>query len=155
MNPQTQAAPYQGPVFNPRSGKEDYFFYVTSPAEISSVATPQSSVLQFDADSQFLCIALSYQASIQTGGLGAPLTEATNVIPLVSVNIQDGGSGKYLMNAPVPLGAIAGDGKRPYRLIGPRVFQPNSTVNFNWQSFVTAGTTYKITLVLHGIKVYL
>lgn len=147
---QPPAVPYQGPVFNPRDGKEDYFFYVTTPAGISSVATPQQSLIQFDADSDFLWIATSYQASIA----GALLTEATNVIPLVNVLMSDGGSGKYLSNAPLPLAAIAGDGKRPYRLIGPRVMQPSSTLNFNWTAAVVAGTTYNITLILHGIKRY-
>lgn len=150
MNPNTQAVPYEGPVFNPRAGKEDYFWYATTPAALSSVAPQALSNIQIDADSEFLWIALSYQASI----LDAVVTEATNVIPLVSVQIQDGGSGKYLSNAPLPLGAIAGDGKRPYRLIGPRVFKPNSTVNFNWTSQVAAATTYEVTLILHGIKRY-
>lgn len=154
MNPQTQAVAYQGPVFNPRNGKEDYFFYATTPATLSSAAAQAASVLQFDADSQFLWIATSYQASIITGGLSGLLTEATNVIPTASIQIADGGSGKYLMNAPIPLGAIAGDGKRPYRLIGPRVIAPNSTLNFNWTYFGVAGTDVKVTLVLHGIKVY-
>lgn len=151
---QVQAQQYSGPVFNPRTGKEDYFFYLTQPTDISSAATPQQSVIQFDADSQFLWVALSYQASIITTGAGAVLTESTNVIPLVTVYMADGGSGKYLSNAPLPLGAIAGDGKRPYRLIGPRVFAPNSTLNLNWQTWVAAGTTYRIQLVFHGIKLY-
>lgn len=151
MPPQVQAQPYQGPIFNPKNGPEDYFFYVTTPAGISSVSGPQQSLIQFDADSQFLWIATSYQAQIA----GAVLTNDTNVVPLVNVYMSDGGSGKYLSNAPMPLAAIAGDGKMPYRLIGPRVFQPNSTLNFNWTSNgVVAGTTYTINLVLHGIKLY-
>lgn len=148
------AAGQLGPVFNPQAntlqGRTDYFWYFTTPAALSSVAPAAQSLIQIDADSQFALLAFSYQASIA----GAALTEDTNVIPLVTVNIADGGSGKYLMNGPIPLGAIAGDGKRPYRLIGPRIFQPNSTINFNWASFVAAGTSYSITLVLHGVKLY-
>ena len=148
------AAGQTGPVFNPQAntlqGRTDYFWYATSPAALSSVAPSQQSLIQIDADSQFALLAFSYQASIAA----AALTEGTNVIPLVTVSIADGGSGKYLMNAPIPLAAIAGDGKNPYRLIGPRVFQPNSTINFNWASFVAAGTSYAITLVLHGVKLY-
>lgn len=143
-----------GPVFNPRNntsqGASDFFWYATTPAAISTVAPNAQSLIQIDADSQFAWIATSYQASIAA----AALTESTNVIPLVTVNIQDGGSGKYLSNAPLPLGAIAGDGKRPYRLIGPRIFQPSATVNFNWVNAVAAGTSYAITLILHGVKLY-
>lgn len=149
---QVQSQPYQGPIFNPKNGPEDYFWYATSPAGISSVAANAQSQIQFDADSQFLWIATSYQANIG----GALVEESTNVIPLVNLQMQDGGSGKYLSNAPLPLGAIAGDGKRPYRLIGPRVWQPNSTLNINWSavSNLVAGSTYSITLVLHGLKLY-
>jgi hypothetical protein len=148
------AAGQLGPVFNPQAntlqGRTDYFWYATTPAALSSVAPAAQSLIQIDADSQFALLAFSYQASIAA----AAVTESSNVIPLVSVNIADGGSGKYLMNGPIPLGAIAGDGKRPYRLIGPRIFQPNSTINFNWTSNVAAGTSYAITLVLHGVKLY-
>lgn len=148
------AAGQVGPVFNPQAntlqGRTDYFWYITTPAALSSVAPAAQSTIQIDADSQYGLLALTYQASIAA----AALTESANVIPLVTVSIADGGSGKYLMNGPIPLGAIAGDGKRPYRLIGPRIFQPNSTINFNWASFVAAGTSYLIQLVLHGVKLY-
>lgn len=152
MPPNTQLARnYEGPVFDPRSGNEDYFWYVTQPPAIAAAAAPQSSLIQIDADSRFLWIGTSYQADIA----GAVLTEATNVIPLVTVQIQDGGSGKYLSNAPLPLAAVAGDGKRPYMLIGPRVFQKNSTINFNWAYVAAAAAaSYTIRLVLHGIKLY-
>jgi hypothetical protein len=148
------AAGQIGPVFNPQAntlqGRSDYFWYQATPSALSSVAPAAQTVTQIDADSQFALLALSYQASIAA----AALTDGTNVIPLVTINIADGGSGKYLMNGPIPLAAMAGDGKQPYRLIGPRIFQPNSTININWASFVAAGTSYAITLVLHGVKLY-
>jgi len=143
-----------GPVFNPQDntlgGRCDYFWYATTPGNLSTVTPNQQSIIQVDADSQFALIALSYSANIAA----AALTESANIIPLVTVQITDGGSGKNLSNAPLPLSAIAGDGKRPYRLIGPRIFQPSSTINFNWANAVAAGTTYTITLVLHGVKLY-
>lgn len=146
------AAAALGPIFNPQGntlqGRGDYFFYATTPAQMAAAARAQS-LIQVDADSQFALLALSYQANVAA----AVLTEATNVIPLVTVYIADGGSGKYLMNAPVPLPTIAGDGKRPYRLIGPRIFQPNSTINFNWVNY-SAATTYDLTLVLSGVKLF-
>jgi len=148
------AAGQLGPVFNPRQntnqGNSDYFWYVSTPADLSTVAPQAQSLIQLDADSQFAWLATSYQADIAN----ATLTEATNVIPLLLVNIQDGGSGKYLSSAPLPVATIAGDGKRPYRLIGPRIFQPSATVNFNWTNNVVAGTTLSISLVFHGVKLY-
>jgi hypothetical protein len=142
------------PVFNPREGNEDYFFYAATVTGLQSTAASATSIINIDADSDFLCTALSYQAVITTAGLGALVTEATNVIPVVTLQINDTGSGKSLMNQPVPLGSIAGDGKRPYRLPRPRVFQSNATVQLNWLAYVVAGTIYQINFVMHGIKQY-
>lgn len=137
-------------VFNPRESGSDYFWYANRVTGLSSVATTATGLINLDSDSDFYCIALSYQADIA----GTALTESTNLIPLVNLQITDTGSGKALMNTPVPLGALAGDGKRPYRLARPRVFLANATIQLGWTSFVAAGTTYNITMVLHGYKVY-
>lgn len=137
-------------AFNPRTGNKDFFFYQTQVASIAALALA-TSLVQIDADADFYCVALSYQASIA----GAALTESTNVIPLVTVLITDTGSGRNLSNAPLPLPTIAGDGKRPYRLIRPRVFGASSTLQLNWTNF-SAGTTYApLSLVFHGYKKYL
>lgn len=148
MNPNAMPA-----TINPREAGFDYFFYAALVTGLASTAVNGTSIINIDADSDFLCTAFSYQA--YTGGASpAALTESTNVIPLVTLQINDTGSGKSLMNIPVPLGSIAGDGKRPYRLPRPRVFQSNATVQLNWASYVAAGTTYGIHFVMHGIKQY-
>ena len=139
-------------VFNPRENGSDYFWY-THPAinTLSSVAVTAVGLINLDADSDFYCVALSYQVSIAD----AALTESTNVLPLVRVLITDTGSGKALMNTPIALTALAGDGKRPYRLVRPRVFLSNATIQIGYTSYVAAGTTYSdLQLVLHGYKVY-
>ncbi len=145
MNPQTIPQ-----VLNPRDGNADYFWYATRITGLSSVAPNGTSILNMDADSDFWCVAFSYQADIAV----ATLTEATNVVPLVNLQINDTGSGKSLSNTPVSLTTMAGDGKHPYRLLRPRVFLSNASVQFNWTSYVVAGTTYNISFTLHGIKVY-
>jgi hypothetical protein len=137
-------------AFNPRDGMEDYFWYANRVTGLSSAATTGTGIINIDADSDFYCVAFSYQADI-----GAALvTESTNIIPLVTLQINDTGSGKSLSNIPLPLGTMAGDGKRPYRLVRPRVFLSNATIQLNWTSYVVVGTTYNITFVLHGYKVY-
>lgn len=147
--PVTGMTPW-GQAFNPKmDGKYDYFWYGTSVTGIAAAGGIGQSTIQFDADSQYALIAITYQADIAL----AAVTEATNVIPLVTVNMQDGGSGKYLMNQPIALPAIGGDGKNPYRLIGPRIFQPNSTLNINWVNY-SAASVYNVRLVFHGIKIY-
>ena len=139
-------------VFNPRENGSDYFWYThTAINTLSSVAVTAVGLINLDADSDFYCVALSYQASIAD----AALTESSNVLPLVRVLITDTGSGKALMNAPISLSALAGDGKRPYRLVRPRVFLSNATIQIGYTSYVAAGTTYSdLQLVLHGYKVY-
>ena len=139
-------------VFNPRETGSDYFWYShTAISTLSSAAPTSTAFINVDADSDFYCVALSYQASIAD----ASLTEATNVLPLVRLQITDTGSGKALMNTPIPLTALAGDGKRPYRFVRPRVFLQNATIQLAFTSYVAAGTTYSdLQVVLHGYKVY-
>ena len=139
-------------VFNPRENGSDYFWY-SHPAisTLSSVAPTATGIINLDADSDFYCVALTYSVSIAD----AALTESSFVIPLIRVLITDTGSGKALMNTAMPLNAIAGDGKRPYRFVRPRVFLSNATIQLGYTSFVAAGTTYSdFQLIFHGYKVY-
>lgn len=136
-------------VFGMAKGR-DWFFYIADVAAISTAVPNVATPLQIDADSDFYWVATSYQADIAA----ATLTEATNVVPLVRLQMQDTGTGRFFQNAPMALGAIAGDGKRPYRLPRPRRFGKNATININWTNAVAAGTTYRIQLVLHGYKIY-
>jgi hypothetical protein len=140
------------PTFNPRQNGTDYFWYSHIPVNgLASTAPTATAIINIDADSDFYCIALTQQASIGD----AALTESSNVIPLVRLQITDTASGKSLMNTPLNLASIAGDGKRPYRLPRPRVFQSNGTIQLAFTSYVTAGTTYTdLQVILHGYKVY-
>lgn len=128
---------------------EDFFFY-GMPAVTMSVAAPTANQsLLIDAGGAFDWLATSYEADLA----GATLTEATQVIPLATVQIIDGGiGGRPLSNIPVPLSAIAGDGKRPYRLPRPRTFGANTTITVNWANLVTGATVQTIRLVFHGIR---
>jgi hypothetical protein len=139
-------------VFNPRENGTDYFWYAHPAVQgLQSTAPTATAVINLDADSNFYCVALSYSASVAD----AALTESTNIIPLVRVLITDTGSGKALMNTPMPMASIMGDGKRPYRLVRPRVFLANATIQFSFTSFVAAGTIYSdLQITLHGYKVY-
>lgn len=142
--------PRQIENFNPREAGADYFWYASRVTGIVAAGGTATGIINVDADSDFYCCALSYQADIALG----TLTESSNIIPLITIQITDTGSGKSLSNVPLPVGAIMGDGKRPYRLLRPRVFLSNATIQLNYVSYVVAGTTYNITTVLHGYKVY-
>lgn len=136
--------------FNPKEMDADIFWYGARVTGLSSVATTGTSIINIDADADFYCVAMGYQADIA----GAALTEATNLIPLVTLQITDTSSGKSLSNIAIPIGTFLGDGKRPYRLPRPRVFLSNGTIQLNYVAYVAAGTTYNITTVFGGYKVY-
>ncbi|MGH7144775.1 MAG: hypothetical protein ACREJ2_11705 [Planctomycetota bacterium] len=107
--------------------------------------------LQIDSGTDFYLIALSVQAQVNAAG---GLEESTNLIPLVTMQMNDSGSQRNLFSAALPLMAIAGDGKRPYRLTRPRLFRANSSIAFTFTSLEpNAGTTYShVFVLLHGYR---
>jgi hypothetical protein len=152
MAPSPAAAPRNNMmapnIFDPRTDGSDYYWYVTNPNAIAPAATANASI-QIDAGTDFYWIATTIQADLQ----GGALTESTNIIPLVTVLINDTGTSRNLMNAPVPVPNIVGDGKRPYRLVRPRLFRANSIIGFTFTGYQAAGTTYtNLFFVLHGYR---
>lgn len=129
----------------------DLYWYTTGEFDIASTNTGGvNETIQIGDDGDFYCTHLTYQADIA----GALLTEATNIIPLITVQLIDTGSGRNLMNDPIPLASMAGDGKRPMRFGRPRVFTRNSTIQLKFFPFLVAGTTYTIQFILGGYKNY-
>lgn len=129
-------------------GPRDLFWYPVTFSALAAAGNATQAVA-IEADSNFYMTALSYQADID----GAALTEATNVIPLVTITITDSGSGRSLMNGAVPIPAIMGDGKRPYRFIHPRLFKRTSNFIVAVANY-SDDTDYNLRLVFHGFKVY-
>ena len=135
-------------IFDPRTDGSDYYWYVTNFAAALAAAATTNTQIQIDAGTDFYWIASSYQ----TDTAGATLTESTNLIALVTVLINDTGTSRNLMNSPVPVSTIAGDGKRPYRLVRPRLFRANSVINFTWVNYSNATTYTDIYFVMHGYR---
>lgn len=139
-------------IFDPRNDGSDYYWYVANPtnAAVSPLApagTGNTSI-QIDAGTDFYWIATTIQADVA----GGALEESTDIIPLVTLLINDTGTSRNLMNAPVPIGSLAGDGKRPYRIVRPRLFRANSIINLTFFNY-SAGTTYaNLYLTLHGYR---
>jgi|ERR1700732_1588560 len=135
-------------IFDPRTDGSDYYWYVTNfGAALAAAANTQTNI-QIDNGTDFYWIATSYQADTA----GATLTESTNLLPLVTVLINDTGTSRNLMNSALAITCIAGDGKRPYRLVRPRLFRANSVINFTWVSYEAAITVTNIYLTLHGYR---
>lgn len=156
-NPTSSAnAPIVGGLANfipdyidPRTSNWDEYEYITNPGSIATGITLPSQIL-IDAGTDFFWTATSYQVDLA----GAAVTESSNPIPLVTVLINDTGSARNLMSAPTPVGAIAGDGKRPYRKLRPRLIRGNSLVQFTWTNYSAATTYSNIYFVLHGFRRY-
>ncbi len=147
-------------IFDPKLNGADWYTYVVdaanSPAPQGAGANlapggASNPTLTIDAGTDFYLIAMSVQA--QANGAGA-LEESTNLIPLVTMQLNDSGSTRNLFSMAVPLMAIAGDGKRPFRLIRPRLFRALSNLAFTFTSLEpSGGTTYShVYVLLHGYR---
>jgi len=135
-------------VFDPRTDGSDYYWYVTNIPAALAFGTTSNSQIQIDAGTDFYWIATTYQADLA----GAALTESGNIIPLVTVVINDTGTSRNLSNAEVPLPALAGDGKRPYRLVRPRLFRANSVINFTYRNYSAATNYANLYVTFHGYR---
>ena len=92
---------------------------------------------------------MAFQADIG----GAAFTDSTRVIPNVSVQLTDTGSGRQLMQNPIPIPSIFGWGELPYVLDNPRKFDRNSTIQVAFANFDTA-IAYNVRLAFIGYKIY-
>lgn len=128
---------------------QDFFTYQ---AQVSSLApgAQSTSVVSIQADTNFSWVKASQFTTIA----GAAQTLNSYVIPLVTLTIEDSGSGRNLQDVPVPLSNIAGRGDLPFVLTVPRVFKANSSVRFTFTNISTATTYENIFLSLIGYKLF-
>lgn len=127
------------------------FWYTYQTPNIASIAAAASAVnsILFDADSVFVWLRTTFFADIA----GAVQTDDSRVLPLVTVRIQDTGSGAYFQNAAVPLADIAGWGPLPYILPAPQIIQPVASIFFEWNNFSAATTYANLRLQMQGFKI--
>lgn len=131
-----------------RQSVEDLFSYTVFFDDLAASST-QNGNIQIQADSDFKWIKGQFFADIA----GAPQTADSLVIPLVTVQITDSGSGRQLNNEPVPVSSLFGSGQLPYINPIPRIFKARSNIAFQVANF-SAATTYDLRLVLTGTKVF-
>jgi hypothetical protein len=108
-----------------------------------------SGNFQIDGDSDFRLHKLAMFADIAAAGE----TEATRVLPLVTVLLKDSKSGRNLMVDPVPIAALFGDGRLPFVLPRQKVFPAQCVVTAVVQSFDPANA-YNLRLVFIGEKLF-
>lgn len=108
-----------------------------------------NDIINIEADSDFILQKLTYEADIA----GAAFTANTRPIPNVNVQLIDSGSGRQLMQNPLPIPSIFGTGELPFILSNPRFFAKNSTIQVAYTNF-DALIGYSIRLSFIGYKIY-
>lgn len=109
----------------------------------------QTGNINIQADSDFVVQKLTYFATIAD----AAQTADTRVIPLISLQITDAGSGRNLFEEAVSVPAIFGTGELPFILPTPKLFSARSTITINISNF-DAAATYRINLSFIGYKIF-
>jgi len=112
-------------------------FYVY---EVQTLALPTggnaTDQIQIESDADFWWIKSCYFADLA----GAAVTDATQVVPNVDIQIVDTGSGRQLLNGNIPIPSIFGRGELPFILPLPQVFKANSVVRVDFTSREAAST---------------
>lgn len=126
----------------------DSFIY-TTPVIASLAPAAQAQVsINFEADTQFVCVKTAYFVDIA----GGAQTDSSRVIPLITAALTDSGSGRNLQNSAIPLIAYAGTGELPMIWPNPRPFAPNSTLSFTFTNYSAATTYTNLFFCLIGFK---
>ena len=143
----------QFPIVTGPSGQytEDYYIYTVGPFNLATNATSTQS-FNVQADSSFEWMYTTFYANIHSATFATPIVD-NNIIP-VNVLISDGGSGRQLFSAAVPLNSLAGIGREPFVLPITRIFMSKSTVNLTFTSFDATNAWDNIQLSLHGRKLF-
>jgi len=126
----------------------DFFVYQENFLALASGATATGSI-NIQADSDFLLEELTFFADIA----GAAQTSSSRVIPLVTVQISDTGSGRNLLESQVPIPSIFGTGERPFILPNPKLLAANSNLSLSVTNY-DAAAEYNLRCSLIGTKIF-
>lgn len=128
----------------------DMFSYVFPVFSGIAVAASQTQSLQISADSDFEVLQMAYHMTVAQ----AAFTDSTRPVPNMSIMLLDTGSGRNLMNNPVPLASIAGTGVNPYFLPVTKTFARNAQIQATLTNFDAAVATAYVYITLVGRKIY-
>jgi hypothetical protein len=124
-----------GHVNPPKAQYEiDLFWYVANFGTLASGASATVAI-QIQSDSSFEWSKATFYA-VETGA-SEPVSQSEAVS--IGVNIQDTGTGRNLMQLPVPLTTMAGNGQLPFIIPQPRIFKANAVVQITFNNFSVAG----------------
>lgn len=112
----------------------DFYIYNALFGTVAASATSNAVNITIQADSKFEWMKSSIFG--YKDGETEPF-QSTDIVPMTII-IQDSGSGRLLMNTPIPVSSIAGNGQLPFILPESRIFQPNATVSFTLANLSTS-----------------
>lgn len=128
--------------------RRDFFVYGINFLALAP-AGATSNAFQIQADSDFELQKLAMFADVAAAGE----LSSTRVIPLVTIQVTDTGTGRQLFNTPIPMGAIFGDGQIPFILPTTKVFSANASVTVAVSNY-DAAQTYNLRLAFIGSKIF-
>lgn len=127
----------------------DYYIYVVLFGNMApGVQSTQN--IQIQADSDFEWIEATCFGNLHGGA--APFLDS--ILMPITVQIQDGGSGRQLFSAPAPITSIAGNGKQPFILPESRVFKSRTNIQLTGVNIDAANTYDNVYLNLIGRKIF-
>jgi len=128
---------------------KDFYIYEEDFVPLLASATGIGSI-NIQADSDFVVQKLTYFAYADpTGTLQTP---TTRIIPTATVQITDSGSGRNLMEAPVPISNVFGTGELPFILPQPKLFLARTTITVSVTNLDDANVYIRLSLI--GYKVF-
>jgi len=128
--------------------RRDFYIYEAEALAIAPAGSA-NDIINIEADSDFILQKFAYQADIAA----AAYVLNTTPIPLITIQLIDSGSGRQLMQNPIPVSSFMGNGQLPFILPNPRKFLRNSTIQVAFTNF-DAAVTYNIRLAFIGYKIY-
>ncbi len=146
-----QRAPQAAFAAGEREFAKDFYVYQSEVLTIAAGANASDNI-NIQADSDFILYKLSFFATDITGA-SVGQTDSTRVLPSVAVQITDTGSGRQVLDGPLPIPAIFGTGELPFILPAPRRFAANSTISLSYSNFADT-ETYQLFMAFIGMKVY-
>lgn len=129
---------------------DDPFWYIfplfTNIASLGS----QTQIIQFQVDSFFRIERISCHFTLAD----AAFLYNTRPMPNASLTLTDSGSGRQLMNAPIPITSLSGYEGEEYDLVIPKIIVPGATLTGTVLNFDAAVNTGQYRIALGGRKLY-
>lgn len=117
---------------------EDFYVYTANFGAIAGSATATVNI-NVESDSSFVAQKLTFSANSATYGVADDKNQTNITRPAMTISITDTGSGRQLMNTPMPVHAVCGSGDLPHILSTPKEFRANSTIQVSLTDFGNVG----------------